>query len=172
VGGDEGFAVITMHRPSNVDFPDVLGPLVDFLCDEVCREMPLVWPIHPRTEGNLKKFGLWEKVAGTKNMVLLNPVGYHEMLRLNMASRVMLTDSGGLQEECCVLGTPCLTLRWNTERPVPLKEHGGASVLVGNEIARLKKAFRETLGEERRPIRPELWDGRTAGRCVQAICDR
>ncbi|MCF8095926.1 MAG: UDP-N-acetyl glucosamine 2-epimerase [Desulfobacteraceae bacterium] len=172
VGGDEGFAVMTMHRPSNVDFPDVLGPLVDFLCDEVCGEMPLVWPIHPRTEGNLKKFGLWQKVVGTKNMVLLNPVGYHEMLRLNMAARVMLTDSGGLQEECCVLGTPCLTLRWNTERPVTLKEHGGASVLVGNEIGRLRKAFRQTLNEERRPARPELWDGRTAERCVQAICGR
>ena len=166
---DEGFAVMTMHRPSNVDFPDVLGPLVDFLCDEVCGEMPLVWPIHPRTEGNLKKFGLWEKVVKTKNMVLLKPVGYHEMLRLNMAARVMLTDSGGLQEECCVLGTPCLTLRWNTERPVTLKEHGGASVLVGNEIGRLRKAFRETLNEERRPVRPELWDGKTAERCVKAI---
>jgi len=104
-----------MHRPSNVDFPDVLGALVDFLCEEVCGEMPLVWPIHPRTEGNSKKFGLWEKVTATENMVLLNPVGYHEMLRLNMAARVMLTDSGGLQEECCVLGTPCLTLRWNQE---------------------------------------------------------
>ena len=172
VGRDEGFAVMTMHRPSNVDFPDVLGPLVDFLCDEVCGEMPLVWPIHPRTEGNLKKFGFWEKVVGTKNMVLLNPVGYHEMLRLNMAARVMLTDSGGLQEECCVLGTPCLTLRWNTERPVTLKEHGGASVLVGNEIGRLRKAFRETLSEERRPVRPELWDGSTAERVVEAICGR
>ncbi len=166
---DEGFAVMTMHRPSNVDFPDVLGPLVDFLCNEVCGEMPLVWPIHPRSEGNLKKFGLWEKVVGTKNMVLLNPVGYHEMLRLNMGARVMLTDSGGLQEECCVLGTPCLTLRWNTERPVTLKEHGGASVLVGNEIGRLRKAFHETLREERRPVRPELWDGMTAQRCVRAI---
>lgn len=166
---DQGIAVMTMHRPSNVDFPGVLGPLVDFLCKEVCGEMPLVWPIHPRTEGNLKTFGLWEKIAGTKNIMLLNPVGYHEMLRLNMAARVMLTDSGGLQEECCVLGTPCLTLRWNTERPVTLKEHGGASVLVGNEIAGLKKAFRETLEEERRPVRPELWDGRTAPRCLQAI---
>lgn len=169
VGRDQGIAVMTMHRPSNVDFPDVLGLLVDFLCEEVCGEMPLVWPIHPRAERNLKKFGLWEKVAGAENMVLLNPVGYHEMLRLNMTARVMLTDSGGLQEECCVLGTPCLTLRWNTERPVTLKEHGGASVLVGNEIGRLRKAFRETLNEERRPVRPELWDGRTAARCVQAI---
>jgi UDP-N-acetylglucosamine 2-epimerase (non-hydrolysing) len=166
---DERFAVMTMHRPSNVDFPEVLGALVDFLCDEVCGEMPLVWSIHPRTEGNLKKFGLWEKVTGTRNMVLLKPVGYHEMLRLNMAARVMLTDSGGLQEECCVLGTPCLTLRWNTERPVTLKEHGGASVLVGNEVARLRKAFCETMDEKRRPVRPELWDGKTAPRCLQAI---
>ena len=163
------FAVITMHRPSNVDDPDILGALVDFLCNEVCRDMPLIWPIHPRAEGNLKKFGLWDKVAGAKNMILLHPVGYHEMLRLNMGARIMLTDSGGLQEECCVLGTPCLTLRWNTERPVTLKEHGGASVLVGNEIKRLKKAFEDTLNEERRPVRPELWDGRTAPRIVEAI---
>jgi len=142
---------------------------VDFLCDEVCGEMPLVWSIHPRTEENLKKFGLWEKVAGTRNMVLLKPVGYHEMLRLNMAASIMLTDSGGLQEECCVLGTPCLTLRWNTERPVTLKEHGGASVLVGNEVAMLRKAFRETLNEERRPVRPELWDGKAAPRIVESM---
>jgi UDP-N-acetylglucosamine 2-epimerase (non-hydrolysing) len=169
---DQEIAVMTMHRPSNVDLPDVLGPLVDFLCDEVCREMPLVWPIHPRTEGNLKQFGLWEKVAGTPGLVLLNPVGYHEMVRLNMAARVMLTDSGGLQEECCVLGTPCLTLRWNTERPVTLKEHGGASILVGNEISRIRTAWRQTLNEERRPMRPELWDGNTAGRVVRAIVAR
>lgn len=165
----DGFAVMTMHRPSNVDFPDVLGLLVDFLCDELCAEMPLVWPIHPRTESNLKKFGLWERVADTDSIVLLNPVGYHEMLRLNMDARVMLTDSGGLQEECCVLGTPCLTLRWNTERPVTLKEHGGASVLVGNEVARIRDAWRQTLAEQRRPARPELWDGRTAERIVRAL---
>jgi len=163
---DGGFAVMTMHRPSNVDGPKILGALMDFLCNEVCADMPLIWPIHPRAEGNLKKFGLWEKVAGTENMVLLSPVGYHEMLRLNMGARIMLTDSGGLQEECCVLGTPCLTLRWNTERPVTLKEHGGASVLVGNEVERIRKAYKETLEEKRRPTYPELWDGKTAERIV------
>jgi UDP-N-acetylglucosamine 2-epimerase (non-hydrolysing) len=168
---DGDYAVITMHRPSNVDEPEVLKALIDFLCDEVCMDMPLIWPIHPRTENNLKKFGPWEKVAGTKNMVLLSPVGYHAMLRLNMGARVMLTDSGGLQEECCVLGTPCLTLRWNTERPVTLKEHGGASVLVGNEIRIIRAAYRQTLKEERSPMRPRLWDGKTAERCLEAILD-
>ena len=169
---EQGITVMTMHRPSNVDSAEVLGDLVDFCRLEVCAEMPLVWPLHPRTENNLREFGLWEKVVGTPGIILLNPVGYHEMLRLNMAARVMLTDSGGLQEECCVLGTPCLTLRWNTERPVTLKEHGGASVLVGNEIKRIREAWRQTLDEDRRPVRPELWDGKTAQRIVRVMAAR
>ena len=93
------------------------------------------------------------------------------MLKLNMAARVMLTDSGGLQEECCVLGTPCLTLRWNTERPVTLKEHGGASVLVGNDVERIRKAWHDALNEERLPVRPELWDGQVAARIVKSIVE-
>ena len=91
------------------------------------------------------------------------------MLRLNMGAAVMLTDSGGLQEECCVLGTPCLTLRWNTERPVTLREHGGASVLVGNSVDRIRKAYQEVMTSSRRPQRPELWDGKTAGRIVEKL---
>ena len=144
---------------------------MDFLCNEVCQDMPLIWPIHPRTENNLKRFGLWDKVVNAENMILLSPIGYHEMLRLNMDARVMLTDSGGLQEECCVLGTPCLTLRWNTERPVTLQEHGGASVLVGNNVERIREEYRKTLNQERKPARPKLWDGHTAKRCLNAILD-
>ncbi len=165
------YALMTLHRPSNVDSPEVLRALFDFLCDEVCGEMPLIWPVHPRTEYNLKKMGLWDRVADTPYMILLTPLGYHEMLKLNMTARVMFTDSGGLQEECCVLGTPCLTLRWNTERPVTLKEHGGASVLVGNEVEHIRDAWRQTLKEERRPNRPELWDGQSAARIVKAILE-
>lgn len=165
------FALITMHRPSNVDCQDVLGPILDFLLTDVCAGMPLIWPIHPRAQKQLQAFGLWEKAVKTPNLVLLHPLGYHEMLRLNMDAAIMLTDSGGLQEECCVLGTPCLTLRWNTERPVTLREHGGASVLVGNDAQRLRTEFHATLQSERRPQRPELWDGRTADRIVEALVE-
>jgi len=169
---DGEYTLMTLHRPSNVDDPAVLGPLVDFFCAEVAGGMPLVWPVHPRSEKRLKEFGLWDKVRGTAGMILLRPIGYHEMLRLNMDARVLLTDSGGLQEECTVLGTPCLTLRWNTERPVTLRELGGASVLVGNDVERIRAEYRKALTEERKPVRPELWDGHAAERCLQAILDR
>jgi UDP-N-acetylglucosamine 2-epimerase (non-hydrolysing) len=167
---EDGFAVMTMHRPSNVDQEETLKPLVDFLTREVARDMPLLWPIHPRAKKQLELFGLWDEVK--KNIILLNPLGYHDMLRLNMGAKLMLTDSGGLQEECCVLGTPCLTLRWNTERPVTLREHGGASMLVGNDVNRIRAAYREVLAAPRTPKRPELWDGHTAERIVDALLDR
>jgi len=166
---EERYAVITLHRPSNVDHREIFTALVDFLRDEVAAEMPLLWPIHPRAWKQLQEFGLWDRVNDAENLVLMNPVGYHDMLRLNMTARLLLTDSGGLQEECTVLGTPCLTLRWNTERPITLWEHGGASVLVGNNVERIRKAYREALARDRVPVRPELWDGHTAERCLQAI---
>jgi UDP-N-acetylglucosamine 2-epimerase (non-hydrolysing) len=160
------YALMTMHRPSNVDHKEVLVPLVNFLIEEVSSKMPLIWPIHPRAIKQMKDFGLWEKALANPNMVLLYPLGYHDMLRLNMDAGIMLTDSGGLQEECCVLGTPCLTLRWNTERPVTLREHGGASVLVGNNVERIRSEFRNTMSNGAVPSRPELWDGNTAERIV------
>ena len=131
--------------------------------------MPIFWPIHPRAKKKLEEFGLWEKVVNNNNMILLHPLGYHDMLRLNMSAKVVLTDSGGLQEECTVLGTPCLTLRWNTERPVTLREYGGASVLVGNNVKRIREEYNNTLKLKRKPDRPELWDGKTAERCVKEI---
>jgi UDP-N-acetylglucosamine 2-epimerase (non-hydrolysing) len=168
---DDQYALMTMHRPSNVDHQEVLKPMIDFLVDEVARDQHLIWPIHPRARKQLQTFGLWEKVLSAPNLVLLEPVGYHEMLRLNTGARIMLTDSGGLQEECCVLGTPCLTLRWNTERPITLREHGGASLLVGNNIQRIRDAYQETLSMDRSPSRPEFWDGHTAERMVNALME-
>lgn len=166
---DQDFALMTLHRPSNVDRKEVLEPIIRFMIDEVCNDMPLVWSIHPRTRKMLDTFGLLDEVMKKKNLILLEPLGYLEMLKLNMHSRVILTDSGGLQEECTILGTPCLTLRWNTERPVTLVEHGGASVLVGNNINRIREEYLEAVKKQRKPVRPELWDGETAERCLEAI---
>ncbi len=163
------YALITMHRPSNVDRKEVLQPIIQFLSNEVTQDMHLVWPIHPRTQNRLKEFGLWDDLLKNEKVILLHPVGYHEMLKLNMEARLILTDSGGLQEESCVLGTPCLTLRWNTERPVTLREHGGASVLVGNNVEQIRDEYLKTLSLTRNPQRPELWDGKTADRCLKAI---
>ena len=167
----DDFAVITLHRPSNVDSMEVLGPIVNFLTDEVAEDLLLLWPIHPRTKKMLAGFGLSEKIAQHKNIILLAPLGYLDMLRLNMGARLILTDSGGLQEECTVLGTPCLTLRRNTERPVTLRDHGGASVLVGNNIGVIREEYRKALSRRRTPVRPELWDGNTAERCLKAILE-
>ncbi len=169
---DDGFAVLTLHRPSNVDRIEVLEPIVRFVLDEVCETVPLVWTIHPRTRKMLDSFGLLSEIEGNKNLILLEPVGYLEMLRLNMGAKMILTDSGGLQEECTVLGTPCLTLRWNTERPVTLTENGGVSVLVGNSIEHIRKEFFEAIKKSRVPVRPELWDGHAAERCLSAILNR
>lgn len=166
-----GFALVTLHRPSNVDDKEILNAIIDFLLNEVSHDMPIVWPVHPRTEKQLKQFGIWNKLADNARVVLLHPLGYHEMLRLNMGSEIVLTDSGGLQEECTVLGTPCLTLRWNTERPITLKENGGVSVLVGNNISRIREEYGKTRCEKAIATRPELWDGKTAERCVKAIVE-
>ena len=164
-----GFAVLTMHRPSNVDEKNVLEPLVRLLIDEISGELPLVWSVHPRTRKNLQQFGLWDEITQAENIILINPVGYHEMLKLNMDAKVMLTDSGGLQEESCVLGTPCVTLRENTERPVTLVEHGGVSELTGPDPEKIRTAFKKFLTMDCSGHCPPLWDGHTAERIVQAF---
>jgi UDP-N-acetylglucosamine 2-epimerase (non-hydrolysing) len=167
----DNFCIVTLHRPSNVDGNEVLTSLVFFLINEVARNIPVLWPLHPRTVKRLTEFGLLDKLKGHPGIFLLEPLGYLEMLRLNMDAKLMLTDSGGLQEECTVLGTPCLTLRWNTERPVTLWENGGASILVGNNIDRIREEFFSALKRPRTPVRPELWDGYAAERCLEAIME-
>ena len=169
--GSDKYAVITLHRPSNVDKKEILEPIVRFLINEACKVMVLIWPIHPRTKKMLEEFDLYGELKITKNIVLLEPIGYLEMLRLNIRAQIILTDSGGLQEECTILGTPCLTLRYNTERPVTLRQYGGASVLVGNNIECIREEFYSANKQERNPIRPELWDGHTAERCLRAILE-
>lgn len=163
------FGIITMHRPSNVDDPIIFGAIIDWVVNKASTQISLIWPIHPRSIKQAQQFGLWNKLVDCPNLILLYPIGYLDMLKLNMNARIMLTDSGGLQEECCVLGTPFLTLRWNTERPVTLMEHGGAGYLVGNNIDNIKRDFDMIMNEARNPKIPELWDGKTAQRCLDAI---
>jgi UDP-N-acetylglucosamine 2-epimerase (non-hydrolysing) len=119
----------------------------------------------------LDTFGLMNEVLSNKSICLLEPLGYLEMLKLNTHARVILTDSGGLQEECTVLGTPCLTLRWNTERPVTLVKYGGASVLVGNTVKLIREEYHIAMKKSRNPVHPELWDGHSAERCLNAILE-
>jgi UDP-N-acetylglucosamine 2-epimerase (non-hydrolysing) len=163
------YALMTLHRPSNVDKKEILEPFINFLIKEVAHDMPLIWTMHPRTKKQLESFDLLPKILKNKNIFLLNPLEYHDMLKLNMQAKIMLTDSGGLQEECTILGTPCLTLRWNTERPITLTKNGGASVLVGNNVKLIRKEYKKMLAKNIKPKRPELWDGHTAERCLKAI---
>lgn len=166
---EEKYTVITLHRPSNVDNKEILSQIINFINNEVTKKLSLVWPIHPRTLNRLREFDLLYLLMENKKIILTKPLGYLEMLRLNMSAKLVLTDSGGLQEECTVLGTPCLTMRWNTERPITLRENGGASILVGNNIKRIREEFYNTLKFERMPVIPELWDGHSAERCLSAI---
>ena len=168
---ERGYVAMTMHRPSNVDQRETLEPAMRFFLDEITKEYPIVWAIHPRAQKMLKEFGLWDEVVAHDNMILVKPLGYHAMLRLNMGARLFMTDSGGLQEECCVLGTPCLTMRWNTERPITLMENGGASILVGNAVEKIREAYRGQINAERHAMRPELWDGKTAERIAKVLVE-
>ncbi len=163
------YCIVTLHRPSNVDNYSRLEYLTKFIQEEVSARLPVVWPIHPRTAGKLSDSGLIETLAKNRNIFLLQPLGYLEMLRLNMGARLMITDSGGLQEECTVLGTPFLTLRRTTERPVTLDLNGGLGCLVGSDIDRLRIVFHSVMKRKREPVRPELWDGYAAERCLNSI---
>ena len=139
------------------------------LLNKISEKLPVVFPVHPRTLVRLKEFGMWQPIAAAKRLILTQPLSYRALLRLNMAAKVILTDSGGIQEEALVLGTPCLTLRWNTERPITLVEHGGTNRLVGTEPDRIWSNFLQAIAEPRRPVTPDLWDGHTAERISLAI---
>jgi len=164
-----GYAVLTLHRPANVDDPAILTSLVRLMTDELAPALPILWTLHPRTRKQLEAVGLWASLVACPSLVLLEPLGYLEMLRLNLGARVMLTDSGGLQEECCVLGTPCITLRPNTERPVTLREKGGTAELAGSDVGRIRALFATMKDAPRRASCPPLWDGHTAERIVDVF---
>jgi UDP-N-acetylglucosamine 2-epimerase (non-hydrolysing) len=158
------FAVLTLHRPSNVDDPATLAALLDVI-GEINRSLPVVLPLHPRTRTNIEKFGLTERLDG---LHILPPVGYLEMLGLMRDARLVLTDSGGIQEETTALGVPCLTLRHNTERPITLVE--GTNTLVGPDPTAIRAAFNDVMAHGGKAGRiPEYWDGRAAVRIAHTL---
>lgn len=163
------YIIITLHRPTNVDVKDIFVPVLNFIGNVVAKDYTVVWPVHPRAMKQMNEFGVFNSVKDNPRIILLEPLGYHDLLRLNMDARMVITDSGGLQEECTVLGTPCLTLRWNTERPITLRKYNGASLLVGNDITSIEQGYHEALSGNFVPTRPELWDGKTAQRIVTEL---
>jgi UDP-N-acetylglucosamine 2-epimerase (non-hydrolysing) len=164
---EEGFGVVTLHRPTNVDDPIVLTRLMETLTD-ISQKFPLVFPVHPRTERCINDAGLG--VPDGHQLVLLPPLGYLEMLGLMSRARLVLTDSGGMQEETTALGVPCLTVRPNTERPITVDE--GTNTVVGTDSERIHEAVQEILQTGGKAGRiPELWDGKAAERIKVATLD-
>ena len=158
-----GYGLVTLHRPSNVDDPDQLRQLLGVL-DEIARDVPLVFPVHPRTRKRLDGAGVPLDPARWR---ITDPVGYLEFLRLTASARVVLTDSGGIQEETTILGVRCLTLRENTERPVTIDQ--GSNILAGTQSDSIRAAYRRALAEPVSDRRPDLWDGRSAERIVTIL---
>ncbi len=166
--GPEGFAVLTLHRPSNVDSPETLGGLMETLA-RVADSLPVIFPVHPRTRARLAETGLL--AAAEERLLLLPPLPYLELLALLGGARLVLTDSGGIQEETTALGVPCVTLRENTERPITVDE--GTNTVVGTDPGLILACVGEILaGGGKRGRIPELWDGQAARRIVATLHER
>jgi UDP-N-acetylglucosamine 2-epimerase (non-hydrolysing) len=168
IGVEKGqYALVTLHRPANVDDPAVLARLIDALV-RVSRELKVVFPIHPRTRKRLSEGTLGERMRATPAILLTDPQGYFEFQALTSNAKLVLTDSGGIQEETTALGVPCLTLRENTERPVTIIE--GTNTLVGRDPERIWPEVERILGGKSKAGRiPALWDGKAAERVADAI---
>lgn len=165
---DGRYAVVTLHRPSNVDDPEQLRRLTAMLA-EAAKRLPLLFPIHPRTRANIERFGFGALLANPK-IALLPPLGYLEMLGLMSNATVMITDSGGIQEETTALSVPCLTLRENTERPITAEQ--GTNTVVGSDQTLFVRCLDDILATGgKRGCVPEYWDGAAAPRIVADLHD-
>ena len=161
----KGYALVTLHRPSNVDQKESLTGIFNAL-KNISEKIHVVFPLHPRTKNKMEQF----KILNTINTKIkfTEPLGYLDFLSLTKNARVVLTDSGGIQEETTALGIPCLTLRENTERPVTVEE--GTNKVIGNSETKIIKEFDEIIGSEELEYSvPKLWDGKTANRIADII---
>lgn len=163
----KGYNVVTLHRPSNVDDPVTMGRITDVI-DEIQKDLPTVFPMHPRTKHNLDKLGLAKRLEGMANLKIIEPVGYLDFLKLTGSAAVVLTDSGGIQEETTILGVWCLTLRENTERPVTIDQ--GTNTLVGTDPAKILDAYRTCRAKgQGQATTPDKWDGKAAERIAKVL---
>ena len=168
---DCDYAVLTLHRPSNVDDRDAFTRILDAL-DEIGKHLPIIFPVHPRTRERLIEFGFAERIERAKGLVLVDPLGYLDFLDVYSGSRLVLTDSGGIQEETTALGIPCLTLRENTERPITVEL--GTNQIVGTDTRRIVEAALNVLADPNEwqvPCDVPLWDGHAAERICDALVE-
>ncbi len=166
----KNYAVLTLHRPSNVDEKEILSGLLDALA-AISEKLPIIFPAHPRTKANIERFGLTKKIESS-NVRLTEPLGYLDFLRLYSGAKMVLTDSGGLQEETTALSIPCLTLRENTERPITISS--GTNRLVGTDAEKIKQTAFEVLSRKSDSTDkkiPPLWDGRAAERICNVLLE-
>jgi UDP-N-acetylglucosamine 2-epimerase (non-hydrolysing) len=157
------YALLTMHRPANVDNQDVFRDILSGL-EQLAEECPIIFPVHPRTRQRISEFGLDLRES---NVVLTDPLGYLDFLCLMKHAAIVVTDSGGIQEETTCLGVPCVTVRENTERPVTVES--GTNVIAGTTRSGIKEAIRRQLQREFRTAAPKNWDGQSARRIVEAL---
>jgi UDP-N-acetylglucosamine 2-epimerase (non-hydrolysing) len=162
---DRGYAVLTLHRPSNVDQVATLRSILEGV-RAVARDMPVVFPVHPRTRDRLSAFDINDLLDG---VMLAEPLGYIDFLALTSHARLILTDSGGLQEESTALGIPCLTMRETTERPVTITH--GSNRIVGTKAIEIVRGYAEAMARDGAYPKPPLWDGRAAERIASVIRD-
>lgn len=164
------YAVLTLHRPGNVDGVEEFGRILDAI-EVIQQDQPVVFPVHPRTAGNLTRARLATRIEGMGNLRLIDPAGYLDFLKLMSSAKLVLTDSGGIQEETTILKVPCLTLRHNTERPVTAEL--GTNRVVGTDPEKIIAAYRDVMaGRGRQPTTPPLWDGHAATRIAQILTER
>jgi UDP-N-acetylglucosamine 2-epimerase (non-hydrolysing) len=169
---DKEYAMLTLHRPSNVDDTSAFVQIIEAL-EEISRRLPVVFPAHPRTHKMISELGLAERFEKISGLLLIDPVGYLDFLQLLNGASLVLTDSGGIQEETTVLGIPCVTLRENTERPITVEM--GTNTIAGTNPASIIKASFAALdnpSNRSAPRIPPLWDGHTADRILDALSEK
>ncbi|HHT30564.1 UDP-N-acetylglucosamine 2-epimerase (non-hydrolyzing), partial [Petrimonas mucosa] len=169
LGIEEGtdYALVTLHRPSNVDVASGLNMLLDAF-SYIGKQIKLVFPMHPRTKKNIERLGLQDKLEAISNLYITEPIGYLDFMKLQMNAKLILTDSGGIQEESTYFGIPCLTLRENTERPITITEGTNQLVPLDSKSI-IEYTMRILDGDIKQGSIPKYWDGKTAERVVALL---